>query len=108
MSPSVVRGELGAGAASPVRVPDDGAPAADAGVRDEDVGTDAASVVGDPSDGVALTGPDWTVPVEPVAVFPPPTCAAPIVSVAEFAPPSPPIVTGADAFVPPAPAVVPP
>jgi len=43
------------------------------------------------ADALPLAGPDWTVPVEPLAELPPPTWAVPTELFAEL-PPLPPIV----------------
>jgi hypothetical protein len=115
--PNVWRGDAGAGSPTVALFPGDGSPAAvtsgvAAGVAAD--GTDAAvtgvtGVTGvDPTDGVAVTGPDCAVPIEPVDVLPPPTWATPVESVAEFVPPLPPTFTGVPAVVPPAPAADPP
>jgi hypothetical protein len=52
------------------------------------------------SDGLAPTGPDWAVPVEPEAVFPPPTCAAPVESVTSLPLPDVPPASEAEAASP--------
>ena len=48
------------------------------------------------TDGPVATGPDCTVPVEPLDELPPPTCTLPVEPVASFVPP-PPTETGAEA-----------
>jgi hypothetical protein len=91
VAPNVLR--FGRGAPSDVRVPGDGAP-------DADTGVDAAVAVGpEAANGVASNGPDCTVPPEPVAVLPPPTCTAPVEFDAVFVP-LPPTVSGTPALAP--------
>jgi hypothetical protein len=60
--------------------------------------TDAPAAFAE-SDGLVLTPFAWTTPVELPAVFPPPTCAAPVEFVAVLLP-EPPIDVGAETAAP--------